>query len=346
MRSRKSSRVAAFVLAVATAWLHPASADVQGIRLPAASVDHHLHIQGPQLTAVLKQMAERSPELFKGIDPGLLDARTGNDALRVLDEAGIEQGVLLSVAYAFASPFAKQDPRDIARLTRLENEYNVAAALHSGGRLLAFIGVNPLWDGAEEELRYWAHRDGVTGVKLQLGNSGFDPSSSSEVAKLAKLFGAALTADLAIVIHARGAPAHARVAVQRFIDEVLPHAGDLPVQIAHAGGGGGLDEATLDGLSAYADAIARRAPGTKHLVFDLSVVVVDDQTDGQLARRLADLIGKVGPERFVMASDWPSVHTPKVYNALLESQLPLTTAQWRVILSNRAPYFGAWRRQR
>ena len=333
-------------LAVTTAWWRPALSDVQAAPLPPAAADHHLHIQGPELTAVLKQMAERSPELFKGIDPGLLNARTGDDALRVLDEAGIEQGVLLSVAYAFASPFAKQNPLDIARLTRLENEYNVEAALHSGGRLLAFIGVNPLWDGAQEELRYWAHRDGVTGVKLQLGNSAFDPSSSGGVAKLAKLFDAAVTADLAIVIHARGATTHTRADVQRFIDEVLPHAADLPIQIAHASGGGGLNEETLDGLSAYADAIARRAPGTKHLVFDLSVVVVDDKTDVQLAQRLADLIGKIGPERFVMASDWPSVHTPKVYNALLESQLPLTTAQWRVILNNRAPYFGAWRRQR
>ncbi len=96
-------------------------------------MDHHLHIQGPELTDLLRKLAARTPELFKGIDPSLLNARSGDDALRVLDEAGIKQGVLLSVAYAFASPFAKQDVGDIAKLTRLENEYNVAEASSSKG---------------------------------------------------------------------------------------------------------------------------------------------------------------------------------------------------------------------
>ena len=307
--------------------------------LPAAAVDHHLHIQGPELTALLRTLARRSPELFKGIDPGLLNARTGADALRVLDEAGIEQGVLLSVAYAFASPFAKQDNLDVAHLTRLENEYNVAAALASGGRLKAFVGVNPLSGGALDELRYWAHRDGVTGVKVQLGNSGFEPKSSIDVAQLARFFAAAKEASLPIVVHARSASSHTRSDVEQFVDKVLSHASELPIQIAHAGGGGGLDEATLTALSVYAEAIARGAPGTEHLVFDLSVVVVSDKTDTVLAQRLAELIRTIGSERFVMASDWPSLYSPLKYNALLESQLPLTDAEWRTILGNRAPYF-------
>lgn len=306
--------------------------------LPPAAVDHHLHIQGPELTVLLKKLAARTPELFKSIDPSLLDARSGDDALRVLDEAGIRQGVLLSVAYAFASPFAKEDVGDIAKLTRLENEYNVAAALNSNGRLKAFVGVNPLADGALDELKYWEHRDGVTGVKVQLGNAGYDPASDEDVAALSRFFGVARQADLPIVIHARSANSHTQADVQRFIDDVLSRAPNLPIQVAHASGGGGLDDALLTGLTAYAAAIARRAPGTEQLVFDLSVVVVDDKTDPKLAARFAALIRGIGLKRFVMASDWPSVLTPRKYNELLESQLPLTTAEWQVILANRAPY--------
>ncbi len=46
-------------------------------------------------------------------------------------------------------------------------------------------------------------------------------------------------------------------------------------------------------------------------MFDLSVVVVDEKTDPKLAARLAELIRAIGLKRFVMASDWPSVLTPR-----------------------------------
>jgi predicted TIM-barrel fold metal-dependent hydrolase len=327
------------VLAVLSA-AAPGEASESAPLLPAA-VDHHLHIQGPELTAELRRIAVRTPEVFKGIDPSMLNSRTGADALRVLDEAGIQQGVLLSVGYAFASPFAMTDKQDVARLTRLENEYNVAAALASGGRLKAFVGVNPLADGAVDELRYWAGRKGVTGMKMQLGNSGFDPRSSAHIAKLALLFDAARATGLSIVVHARSAEDYGCADAKRFIDEVLSHAGDLPVQVAHAGGYGGLDEATLAALSAYAAAIERNAAGTKNLVFDLAAVIIDDKTDTQRARRFVELVRGVGLSRFVMGSDWPGLYSPRKHNELTQSQLPLTAAEWRVILSNRAPYFTA-----
>lgn len=328
------------MLSLASTPSAPASTVAAPGFLPPACVDHHLHIQGPEVTAELRRMATRLPELFKGMDSSLLDTRTGTDALQALDEAGMKQGVLLSEAYLFASPFAKQDQLDIARLTRLENEYNVKAALASAGRLRAFVGVNPLADGALAELRYWAGRKGVTGVKLQLGNSGFDPRSSNDLAKLAAFFDTARIVRMPLVVHARGATEYGAEEAQRFIDQVLPHAGDLPIQLAHAGGGGGLDEATLAALSTYAAAIEHHAPGTQRLVFDLALVVVDDNTDARLAQRFVELLRRIGPIRFVMASDWPTLYSPARHNQLTESQLPLTEAEWRVILCNHAPYFS------
>jgi len=335
MRSTLSHRV---FTGLAIFGLASTASFAAAVRLPPAAVDHHLHIQGPEVTAELKRMAARSPELFKGIDSSLLNTRTGADAIRVLDEAGIEQGVLLSEAYVFASPFAQQDRLDVTRLTRLENEYNVKAALASGGRLKAFVGVNPFSAGALDELRYWAGRKGVTGVKLQLGNSGFDPRSANDLAKLASFFDAARTAKLPLVIHVRSATEYGPVDVRRFLGQALSHAGDLPIQIAHSGGWGGLDEATLAALSAYAIAIEHDAAGTKHLVFDLAVVIVDDKTDPRLARRFVELVRRIGLRRFVMASDWPSLYAPDKHNKLAESQLPFTEAEWRLILNNRAPY--------
>jgi predicted TIM-barrel fold metal-dependent hydrolase len=314
----------------------------EGGPLPPAAVDHHLHIQGAEVTAELRRRASRSPEEFKGIDPALLNSRTGADALRALDEAGIKQGVLLSEAYTIASPFGEADHLDVAAVTRRENQYNVDAALGSGGRLKAFIGVNPLAPNALDEIHYWMHRKGVSGVKMQLGNSRFNPRSDGDLAKLAKVFDEARAADLPIVIHVRSDTDYTRADAQRFIDQVLPHAGDLPIQIAHAGGYGGLDEATLSALSAYAVAIEHNAPGTKKLVFDLAVVLVRDAADAtnaELLKRLAQLIREIGLSRFVVGSDWPSLCSPRDHNNLLESQLPLTSAEWHVILNNRAPYF-------
>lgn len=307
-------------------------------KLPPAVADHHMHIQGPDISAELRLVYARKPEFFKGIDKSILDVHTGADAIRQLDDAGIAQGVLLSQAYSFASPFAADDHPDVVNMTRRENRYTVDAALASGGRLKAFISVDPLVDSALPEIAYWAGQPGVAGLKLHLANSGYHPDSAQDIAKLAAVFDAARKAHLPIVIHLSNEKPYSAVAINRFIDEVLPHAGDLPVQIAHGGGGGGIDAVQLDDLAAYGAAIARGAPGTKNLVIDLAVVLLEPGEDPALGRRMAEEIRKIGPSRFVPASDWPAILTPKAHNALQESQIPLTDAEWRIILANKAPY--------
>jgi predicted TIM-barrel fold metal-dependent hydrolase len=311
--------------------------------LPAAAVDHHLHIQGPEVSAELKRRAALAPEDFAIFSPALFDTRSGADALAELDQAGIQEGVLLSMAYTFASPRAtmRDDAAAVARLTRAENLYNVTAAQASGGRLHAFIGINPVADGALDELRYWAGQDGVRGVKLHLGNSGFQPELALHVTRLAAVFAAAGDLGLAIVIHVRSGAAFPLSETTQFIEQILPHAGMAPVQIAHAGGGGGIDDETLAALAQYALALERGAPGTERLVIDLSVVLVRDITDAasaELVKRLVALVRRIGPQRFVMGSDWPTICSPRDHNAMQAEQMTLSEAEWRVILANRAAY--------
>lgn len=316
----------------------PALAAADPARLPPALADHHMHIQGPDISALLKAIYRRNPKFFEGIGPEIFDIHTGADAVRQLDAAGIRQGVLLSQGYSFASPFAAEEHPDIAAATRRENAYTVKAALASHGRLVAFISVDPLAANALPEIEHWAGRPGVTGLKLHLANAGFDPDSAADFAKLARVFDAARAAHLAIVIHLSTARSWTPAQINRFIDEVLPHAGDLPVQIAHGGGGGGIDPDQLADLAAYGAAIARGAPGTQRLVVDLAMVVQKPGEDPALARRMAEEMRRIGLKRFVPASDWPALLTPKAHNALQESQIPLTEAEWRVVLANRAPY--------
>lgn len=311
--------------------------------LPPAAVDHHMHIQGPAVTKALRQLASHDLGVrgMSLLSPSLFRERGGSEALRVLDAAGIRQGVLLSEAYMISSPAVKWDgPVNIPKLTREENALNVAAARSSGGRLVAFVGINPFSTDAMDELRFWAGKPGVAGVKLHLASSGFIPGSPKMVATLAGFVDEARKSNMPLVIHVRHASDYPKGDVDIFIKRVLSHAGDLPVQIAHAGGWGGLDDATLDALDAYRYAIARHAPGTRNLRFDLAVVVVWPWTNRHRLERLARLMREIGLDRFLMGSDWPARATPGDYNRLLEAQLPLTPREWVKVLHNRAPYRG------
>lgn len=314
--------------------------------LPPAVADHHLHIQSPAITVELKRRIALAPEQFVIFSPALLETRTGQDALDVLDAAGIERGVLLSMAYMFASPRATIAAADAPALTRAENTWNVEAARASAGRLQAFVSVNPFADFALDELRHWAPAEGVSGLKLHLGNSDFDWRSDDDVAHLAGVFAAARDMALPVLVHVRGGGDYSPLETRRFIDEVLVHADENCVQVAHGGGGGGLDEATVQALAMYAEAIDRQAAGTRRMVFDLAAVLVRDSADPAtqlLLKRFAQLVRHIGLERFVMASDWPSVFAPAEHNALVEAQIPLTADEWQVILNNRAPYLGKTR---
>ena len=309
--------------------------------LPAAAVDHHLHIQGPEVTAELRRRVAHSPDAFAMFNTALFDTRTAADALDALDAAGIEQGVLLSMAYTFASHRSSVEPGDVAALTRRENQYNIDAARASGGRLRAFIGVNPFWHGALGELNFWGGDAGVTGLKLHMSNSGFDWQSDDHIERLTTVFATAQSIGWPVLIHARGDGEYNETETHLFIEHVLPHAGDAVVQIAHAGGGGGIDEAMLCALDLYAAAIERGAPGTRQLVFDLAVVLVRDAADpvnAALLERFVDAARRIGLSRFLPGSDWPSVMPPLDHNKLAESQIDFTDDEWRIVLANRASY--------
>ncbi len=336
-------RVVRFRLAcllAATTWSLAANAQDQApAPVPQAIGDYHMHIQGPAITADLKRMKAAKPEIFAGMSDDLMKERSGADALAVLDKAGVRQGTLLSVAYMFASPLMQPAPTDMPALTRQENAYNVAAGLASHGRLQAFISVNPLASNAMDELEYWRDRPGVSGLKLHLANSGFNPRSPADIEKLAGVFAFAGRNALPIAIHVRNAKDYTADDAHAFIDKVLPGMGDVPVQIAHGGSWGELDQVTVDVLSLYGDAIGKKARGTKNLRIELALVVVNDKTDPALAASFVKVMRRIGMDRFILGSDWPAIYTPDAYYALLRTQLPLEPAEWAVIFGNEAPYF-------
>lgn len=315
----------------------------------APVVDHHLHLGSPALSDYVEKLNKLDPSVFEHLSKDVFSRPTAASALKMLDRAGVKRAVLLSSGYLFLTGGKVADAAIEARELRDENRFVVKTALGSHGRFIAFVAINPLGASAENELAYWKGKPGVSGIKLHLGAAGFHASSPEQVAKLAKFFAAARAAHLPLVVHLRGGGPFPKAEVETFIDKVLSQAGDLPVQIAHGGGYGGADQATINSLTAFGEAIARKAPGTKQLVFDISGVVLPDETakalgssDTQL-KLFVDEMRRIGLNRFVVGSDWPAIGPVGPYYALMRAKLPVTEAEWARLRRNEAPYLRAIR---
>jgi predicted TIM-barrel fold metal-dependent hydrolase len=206
-------------------------------------VDHHVHLNSPAIQAFLPAFCARMRR-FGGCDPALTTPHSVNDLLAAMDQAGIRRALVLSDGYLAESPLAEPERTDATDLMRAANDWTVGLARSYPSRLSAFVAVDPLRPTALPEIERWRGNPAVAGIKLHLTSSGVNLRKDGDVAALASVFRAAAQARFAIVIHLRtqqmdyGAPD-----IRRFVEEVLPAAGDTPVQIAHAAGWSGKSAA-------------------------------------------------------------------------------------------------------
>jgi len=301
-------------------------------------VDHHVHLNSPAIQAFLPDFCA-SARRYGPCDPALTTPHSVQDLLAEMDRAGIQRALVLSNGYLAESPMMESQRPDAADLMRAANDWTVDLARRYPKRLFAFIAVDPLRPTALPEIARWRGNPAVAGIKLHLTSSGVDLRSDSDVSALAAVFRAAALARFAIVIHLRtqrmdyGAPD-----IRHFVEDVLPAAGDTPVQIAHAGGWGGIDPPTLSALGAFADAVETNPRRFRHVWFDLSGVWTDKSSaadkDGLVA-----LVRRIGLKHFLPASDWPynRGNLADYYNRVYP-ELPLTEREWAIIRSNVAPY--------
>jgi hypothetical protein len=108
---------------------------------------------------------------------------------------------------------------------------------------------------------------------------------------------------------------------------LLPAAGAQPVFIAHAAGWGGIDAVTLDALGAFADAFEKTPDRVRNVRFDLAQVFKDSATPEDRAR-MAGLIRRIGPDRFVAGSDWPFAGDLETYFATAYAGPELSPGDW------------------
>lgn len=304
-----------------------------GVAVAAPPVaDHHQHLFSPATAA-------RAP------GPAQVN---GDDLVRLLDAAGIRRAVVLSTAYQLGNPNRPAVPDEYARVKE-ENDWTAQQVAEHADRLLGFCGFNPLRDYALTELERCAHIPALaTGIKLHFGNSDVDLGNPAHVAALQRVFIAANARRMAIVVHL-----HPSVTMKRpygaqqariFLEQLLPAAPRVTVQIAHLCGAGSYDPESDAALGVFAQAALRRDPRLRNVYFDISGVAGLGDWRGYaptIVRRLRAL----GLQRILYGSDGApdADSTPaKRYASLRE--LPLTPAELGILERNVAPYLETARR--
>lgn len=293
--------------------------------------DHHQHLFGPALRATLAEHGVGLPPI------------EASDLVAHLDSAGIRRALVLSAAYMYAKP-GRPVEDEVAKV-RAENDWTAAQVAAYPDRLRAFCAVNPLADYAVAEVERCARDPHLRrGLKLHFGNSDVQLDDPDHVGQLKRVFRVANENRMALAIHTR-----ASVSMERpygvgqgriFLDELLPAAPDVPVQIAHLGGSGpGYgDPPAVAFLDVLAEAVERGDPRAGRLLFDAASIVTADAPPTDLAR-VAARVRQVGPDRVLFGSDaatGPGT-TPRERWAAFR-RLPLTDAEFVQIAENVAPY--------
>ena len=318
-----SARIPLFVL-LWTASLHAQEAPL---------TDHHQHLFSPALTAVISPAPPAPPT------PSV----TAKDLVGLLDAAGIKRAVVLSTAYIFEQPSRKVE--QAAEKVRAENDWTSQQLAPYKDRLIGFCGLNPLKDYALDELARCAKDPNLrNGLKLHFGNSVVDYHNPQHIEQVKRVFRAANGYRMPIVAHMRAA-FNAKLPYGRdealiFLNELVPAAPDVVIQIAHlAAAGAPSDPAADQAIEVFIEAIANGDARATRLYFDAPSVAPTVTLTPDAAAAIASRIRRLGVQRVLFGSDASTggALTPRaVWEAF--RKLPLTEAEFRTIAANVPPY--------
>lgn len=270
--------------------------------------------------------------------PGTTAPVPADSLVAQMDEAGVRRGVILSLGYTWGSATRAPVPDELARV-RAENDWTAREAARFPDRLVAFCGVNPLKDYALGEIERCAREAGMRGLKLHFGNSGVDVRNPEHVGRVRAVFRAANALRLPIVAHLwTRDPEYGSEHSVIFLEQILPEAPDVVVQVAHMSGAGpgyGPDAA----MEPLAAAVAAGDPRTRNLYFDVTTNVTTNISAADAAL-VARRIRQIGTDRILFGSDGGWGGNPSMRQAwgAFRGMLPLTEAELRAIAANVAPY--------
>jgi uncharacterized protein len=320
--------IAIFICLTTAACALPRAASDSYVPPPLA--DHHQHLFSPALAALMSPPPPAAP--FAAI--------TANDLIRLLDAAGIKRAVILSTAYIWSQPRRKV-ANDYEKV-KADNDWTAGQVALYPKRLVGFCSVNPVREYALEELARCSKNPHFRGLKLHFGNSVVDYHNPQHVEQVRRVFAAANGYRMPIVVHMRATISdklpYGADEARIFLNEMLPAAPDVPVQIAHLAGSGGYDDPLVDqALLVFIDAIAKGDPRTKRLWFDVATVATSDMTPAQ-ATLIATRIRQVGIQRVLYGTDAAVPGNSPREGWANFRKLPLSNPEFRTIANNVPPY--------
>lgn len=267
--------------------------------------------------------------------PTILQPFEAKDLVHLMDQAGIQRAIVLSAAYAFSDKDLPPSPDEYANV-RAENDWTAQQAAQFPDRLIGFCAVSPVKDYALVEMRRCSNELHLRGLKMHFGNSGVDSAKPEHLAMVQAVFREANGLKSPIVVHIQRGDDPGVKQAEILLAQVLPAAPDIVVQIAHmAGSDPGWND---DALAVLADAVAKGAPHTERLYFDLATVTENQSYDrlAQLARR----IRQIGVSRILFGSDgaFGGRTTPRQQWGIFQGMVPLSEAEIATIARNTAPH--------
>ena len=317
----------ALISAVTTAQ-HGQSSQTQSEQI-VPGADHHQHVFSPAYTEKFLPAGSKSI--------------TAQDVIALLDQAGIRRAVFLANGYSFGRPGS--EPPNEYEAVKADNDWAGAQAALFPKRLVAFCGFNPLKEYALTELARCAKDTNLRrGIKLHFGSSDVQTENPEHFEKLKKVFQAANSHRMPIVVHMRASISKKRPygpdQARAFL-ELLSYAPDIPVQVAHlaSSGPGYMDPAAHSAIEMLADAIVRKDRRTQKLWFD----VASNAHPGNSAAAselMVKFIRQIGVKRILYGSDAATGNNlrPRESWAAFR-QLGLSDKEFKTIAGNVAPYF-------
>jgi predicted TIM-barrel fold metal-dependent hydrolase len=301
------------------------------ISLFAEIIDYHQHLYSSEAGA-------RSSAGPKGIDARFLVAQ--------LDVAGIQRAVVFSVAYSFSNPNKPPVPSEYVHVMA-ENDWTSAQVAKYPDRLLGFCSVNPIKPYAVNEIARCAKDPNLrTGLKLHFGNSDVDVDNPEHLAQVRQVFRAANEHRMAIAVHTHANIDHHRPygakEARVFLEQLLPEAPDVTVQIAHLAGAGGYNDPTIDeALSVFVRAIEQKDPRMENVYFDACGIAIPGMWEDR-ASLIVKRIRQIGIHRVLYGSDAATPNNLPKDTLERWHRLPLTQEEFRTIENNVAPYVIHW----
>ena len=276
-------------------------------------------------------------EIFTMKGPPQVKAITADQLIAEMNVADVKKAAVLSTAFWYGQPNKIFDGIEYDKVKE-ENDWLAEQVSRYPDRLVAFCSFNPLKEYAAQELKRCIDSKKFAGLKLHVGNSRIEILNPESMRKLQEIFRIANQNKFPIIIHLWTSGTYGRDQAEAFLDEILPQAPDIVVQIAHMAATG-PNYHSDDVFEVYATAAERKDSRMKNVYVDVSGMVTEN-IQPQKLELVAKRLRQFGLHRVLFASDRSPGFGNEAPAQAWQSfkKLPFTPQEFKIIAENVAPY--------